>query len=102
MPETPQQARQGGVKLIGHAIQLFVAEACSGQLQVGMQIFLAQQQQADIGRKSDEAGIGLRLLNGDAVGRVINIQFEAVQGRCQMQPGVEQLAGIGVDYAEFQ
>ena len=69
---------------------------------IGVQVLRLQQQQGQVGRVAHQAGIGLRFLNRDAVRRVVGVQIEPLQRGLESQPGVEQVAGVGMDDAQTQ
>jgi hypothetical protein len=61
-----------------------------------------QHQYRDIRLVPNEAGARMRFLQSESVWCVVNLAVQALQSELERQPRVEQVAGIGVDYAEPQ
>ena len=90
------QVLQALQRLGAHAGLAGCVQAGQWARQMGVQVFALQQQQRDIGRMAQQGRAGAGLLQGQAVGRVVGAQGQALQRGRQVEPGAEQLTGVAV------
>ena len=77
-------------------------QAHQRQSQAGVQIFAAQQQQRHMRLVLHQGRAGCGFLQRQAVRCVVGLHGQALQRTGQVEPGVKQVAGVGVHHCQAQ
>ena len=77
-------------------------QADDGRCQLRRQVFAPQHQQRDVRPVRQQGRTRLGLLQRQAIGSVVNLPIDADQAALHRQPGVEQIAGVGVHHRQAQ